>query len=196
VALDTRRESNHIQRELLRYQARIGEAVIWFEFDVDNSQFDRVYNEGGRFYRQGRAVATLWVDQGEAPEQYLPEGRRTVVTLRFAVAARTITEVGIGLQEAHGHRIYDRGLINEKWFDDRLNDVLYYDGRYWEVNNFQIRGRIREDNILGVTCTETYPEDEYTFDFPPAINWGLPVAPIDSGYGGGAYDSGPYGGDQ
>lgn len=165
--LDTRREAAHIQREFSRYQSKIGEAVIWFQFNVDTSQYDTVYDEGGRVYHAGIPVPTLWIDQGEAPEQYLPEGRRTVVTLRFAIAAKTIIEVGIGLVEAHGHRVYDRGLINEKWMDDRLNDILYYDGRFWEVNNFQIRGRIRQDTIVGVTCTETYPEDEYTWDFPP-----------------------------
>ena len=154
---------------MARYHNKIGENVVWFEFDVNNSQYDRVYDEGGRRYHIGRNVPTLWIDQGEAPEQYLPEGRRTVVTLRFAVWARAITEVGIGLQEAHGHRIYDHGLINSKWFDDRLNDICY-DGRFWEVNNFQIRGRIREDNIVGVTAAETYPEDEYIlWDFPPVV---------------------------
>jgi hypothetical protein len=168
--MDSRRESAHIQREFARYTNKIGEQVIWFEFDVDSTQYDRVYNEGFRRYRKGRNVPTLWIDQGEAPEQYLPEGRRTIVTLRFAVGARAITEVGIGLQEAHGHRVWDRGLINDSWFDDRLNDLCYYDGRFWEINNFQIRGRTQGlDNILGVTCTETYPEDEYTFDFPPTV---------------------------
>jgi hypothetical protein len=169
MALDSRRESNHIQREMARYHNKIGENVIWFEFDADSSQYDHVYDEGGRVYKRGINVPTLWIDQGEAPEQYLPEGRRNVVTLRFSVWARAITEVGIGLQEAHGHRIWDRGLIGAKWFDDRLNDIVYYDGRYFEVNNFQIRGRIREDTIAGITCTETYPEDEYIWDFPPPI---------------------------
>ena len=51
---------------------------------------------------------------------------------------------------------------------------MCYDGRYWEINNFQIRGRIREDTIVGVTATETYPEDEYTWDFPPITR---PVTP-------------------
>ena len=138
----------------------------------------------------------MWFDQGEAPEQYTAEGRRTVVTLRFAVGARTLTEVGIGILEAHGHRMYDRGLIKDKWFDDRLNDIVYYDGRFWEVTNFQIRARIREDNILGVTCTETYPEDEYTFDFPPFFRPTAPIPPQPplTGYGSLPYGSGPYGG--
>jgi hypothetical protein len=165
--IDTRREAAHIAREMARYHNTLGEAVIWFKFDTVNSHYDRVYNEGGKAWLRGLSVATLWIDQGEAPEQYLPEGRRPYVTLRFAVSAQAIMESGVGQQEAHGHRVWDAGLIQDFWMDDRNNDVVYYDGRYWEVSNFQIRGRIREDTVVGVTCTETYPEDEYTFDFPP-----------------------------
>jgi hypothetical protein len=115
------------------------------------------------------------------------------VTLRFAVSAWSIMESGVGRQEAHGHRVYDLGLIKNFWYDDRNNDVVYYDGRYWEVNNFQIRGRIREDTVVGVTCTETYPEDEYTFDFPPNTR-PVVIPPSTGGYGIGPYGSGPYGG--
>jgi hypothetical protein len=187
--IDTRREAAHIAREMERYHDQIGENVVWFKFDVTNSHYDRVYNEGGRTWHRGVNVPTLWIDQGEAPEQYLPEGRRPYVTLRFSVWARAISESGVGSQEAHGHRVSDPGLMKGFWYDDRNNDIIYYDGRYWEVNNFQIRGRIREDTVVGVTCTETYPEDEYTFDFPPNTR---PV--WTTGYGHGAYGSGPYGG--
>jgi hypothetical protein len=197
MAIDTRREIAHIQREFQRRQCETGEAVIWFMFDPDRTTYDDVYDEGFRRYKRGISVPGMWFDQGEAPEQYTAEGRRTVVTLRFAVGARTITEVGIGILEAHGHRVYDKGLIKDTFFDDRLNDIVYYDGRFWEVTNFQIRGRYREDTILGVTCTETYPEDEYTFDFPPAFRpTALPPQPQPEpgGYGSGPFGYGPYGG--
>lgn len=166
MPIDSRRETQHIQREMQRLHQQIGENVVWFKFDPQSSSYDTVYNEGGRRYLAGINVGVLWIDQGEAPEQYLGEGRRPVMNLRFAVAARAISEVGVGQQEAHGHRVWDSGLIKGDYFDDRLNDVVYYDGRYWEITNFQIRGRIREDQIVGVTCTETYPEDEFTFSFP------------------------------
>ena len=166
MPIDSRRETQHIQREMLRLQQQIGENVVWFKFDPDATTYDSVYNESGRRYLKGINVPVLWIDQGEAPEQYTSEGRRPVMSLRFAVQSRAISEVHIGTQEAHGHRIYDRGLIKGDYFDDRLSDVVYYDGRYWEITNFQIRGRIREDQIVGVTCTEIYVEDELTFDFP------------------------------
>lgn len=165
--IDTRREALHIQKEFQRYHQKVGESVVWFMFDTTNSSYNTVYDEGGRKYWPGILVPILWVDQIEPPEQVLPEGRRPVFALRFAVAARTMYETGIGVHESTGHRVWDPGLIKSTWFNDRVNDVLYYDGRYFEVSNFQIRGRIREDVIVGVSCTEVYPEDERTFDFPP-----------------------------
>lgn len=164
--IDPRRERDHIWREYGIYQNQVGESVVWFMFDTGASQYNDTYDEGGRQYMPGINVPILWVDQIEAPEQMLPEGRRVVASLRFAVSAQAMAEVQIGAQEAHGHRLWDPGWINEVWFNDRLNDILYYDGRYWECANFQIRGRIQDDVIVGVSCTETYPEDEFPFDFP------------------------------
>jgi len=166
--IDSRREANHIWKEFGRFQHQVGENVVWFCFDTANSQYDDVYDEGGRKYKPGLNVAVLWIDQVEGTEQYTPEGKRPSQSLRFAVAARMLYESGISDREAHGHRVWDAGLINETWFEDRLNDVVYYDGRYYEVVNFQIRGRIREDVIIGVTGTETYPEDDTVFDYTPA----------------------------
>ena len=191
--IDTRREAAHIACEMQRRHTEAGETIIWFKFDTVNSQYDRVYNEGGRCWLRGLTVPVLWIDQNEGPEQVMPEGRRPVITLRFAVSAWAIMESGVGQQEAHGHRVWDLGLIKNFWMDDRNNDIVYYDGRYWEVTNFQIRGRYREDTILGVTCTETYPEDEYTFDFPPAFRM---TPPTNTSYGASPYGFGPYGGKQ
>jgi len=165
--IDTRREARHIAEEFQRYQQKVGESVVWYRFDTQASGYNNVYDEGGRQYLSGLMVPILWVDQVEPPEQYLPEGRRAVHTVRFAVSARQMYESGLSITEATGHRSWDAGLIKGTWFDDRTNDILYYDGRYYEVMNYQIRGRIREDVIIGISCTETYPEDERMFDTLP-----------------------------
>ena len=191
--IDTRREAAKIDREFSRYHSQVGESVVWFPFDVHNSGYSGTYDEGGRAYLPGRLVPMLWVDQIEAPEQYVPEGKRPVQGLRFAVSAKAMYEVGLSDREAHGHRIWDAGLINNTWLDDRSNDICYYNGRYYEISNYQIRGRIREDVIIGVTCTETYPEDEYTFDYSPP-GTPVPPPPVVTPYGTGPYGSGPYGG--
>lgn len=169
--IDSRREVENIYRQLDRYQAQIGESVIWFKFDVDGSEYDRVYDEGNRVYLPGRPVPILWVDQIEATENYTPEGRRPTQRIRLAVSSRAINEAGIGAAEAHGGRTWDTKPLNDEdepqpWWDDRLNDVFYYDGRYYEVSNFQIRGRSRHDVIIGVSGIETQPDDERVFDLP------------------------------
>jgi len=164
--IDTRREVNHVFKEMNRYQNKIGEAVIWFKFDVDSS-YDSVYDEGGKNYLNGVAVPVLWVDQTEDAESYAAEGRRPTQRIRFACSARTIDETGIDSTEAHGGRLWDSKPVGKPWWDDRLNDIIYYDGRFYEITNFQIRGRARQDVVIGVSGIETQPEDERVWDMFP-----------------------------
>lgn len=164
--MDTRRETAHVFKEFGRYHNKIGEAVIWFKFDLD-SEYDDVYDETGRSFRPGVAVPVLWIDQIEDSENYSPEGRRPTQRVRFACSARSIGEAGIGSTEAHGGRLWDDKPEGKPWWDDRLNDIVYYDGRYYEISGFNIRGRARQDVIIGVTGIETQPGDELVFDLFP-----------------------------
>lgn len=176
MAIDVRREAGHVAREFTRYQNTIGESVLWFVFDVANSQYDSVYDEAYRQYRPGLKVPVLWVDQQEAGEDYSPEGRRPTQRLRFAVGARQLFEQGISVTESHHERISDQ-QINPVWREDRLNDIVYYDGRFYEISNFQIRGRLQgEDVVIGVSCIETKAADELNLDSVPAT-W-FPVPPL------------------
>lgn len=176
MAIDVRREAAHIGREFNRYQQTIGEALLWFCFDTSASQYDTVYDEAYRQYQPARKVPVLWVDQQEAGEDYSPEGRRPTQRLRFAVGARTLWECGISVTEAHGERISDQ-QVDPVWKDDRLNDMIYYDGRFYEVSNFQIRGRLQgEDVVIGVSCIETKPADELNLDSTP-LGW-FPAPPL------------------
>lgn len=168
MGVDPRREAHHIHKEFQRYQSRFGEAVMWFVFDTASSQYDSVYDEGFRQYQQAKKVPVLWVDQQEASEEYGPEGRRPTQRIRLAVGARTLWECGISVTEAHGNRIQDES-ISPVWKDDRLNDLLYYDGRFYSISNFQIHGRLQgEDVIIGISGIETYPSDEFNLDISPS----------------------------
>jgi hypothetical protein len=166
--IDTRREVNHVFKEMNRYQNKIGEAVIWFKFDLASS-YDSVYDEGGKNYLKGIAVPVLWVDQMEESEAYAAEGRRPTQRIRFACSARSIDETGIDSTEAHGGRLWDTKPSGKPWWDDRLNDLIYYDGRFYEISNFQIRGRARQDVVIGVSGIETQPEDERVWDMFPTV---------------------------
>lgn len=164
--MDVRREVNHVFKEFDRYQNKIGEAIIWFKFDLD-STYDSVYDENGKTYQQGVAVPILWVDQQEDPETYRPEGRRPTQRIRLAVSARSVNETGIGSTEAHGGRLWDLKPYGDPWWSDRLNDIFYYDGRFYEVSDFQIRGRARQDVVVGIAGIETQPSDDRIFDLFP-----------------------------
>lgn len=166
--IDTRRETAHIFKEFGRFQNKIGEGVIWFKFDLTSS-YDDVYDEGGKDYLPGIAVPVLWIDQIEDSENYSAEGRRPTQRIRFAVSARSVNETGIDATEAHGGRLWDVKPSGKPWWDDRLHDIIYYDGRFYEISNFSIRGRARQDVIIGVSGIETQPEDERVFDLFPTI---------------------------
>lgn len=178
MPIDARREQRHIWKEYKRFSGQIGEEILWFKFDMDGSSYDDIYDEGGKGYLPAIRCMALWVDQIEDPEQYSGEGRRPTQRLRFAVSGEELQLRGISTYEAHGASLgYLRpdapyppqpGRDAAPWLDDRLNDVVFYDNRFYSVSNFQIRGRLKNrDVIIGVAALELKPEDESVFDFFP-----------------------------
>jgi len=126
-------------------------------------------------------------------EDYAPEGRRPTQRCRLACSARAIYEAGISVTEVHGNRLGDTSP-STTWRRDRMNDLFWYDDRFYEVSGFQIRGRVQgEDVIIGVTGIESFQDDDMLLDFPPG--WiDVPVSPVAHPYGSGPYGVGPYGG--
>ena len=165
--MDTRREIREIWKHFMRYHDDIGEGLLYYRFDADESTYDRVYDEGFRRYHKAIRIPILWVDQSEAPEDYAPEGRRPTQRIRFAVSAQSMHEAGISVTEVHGNRIQDTSPSGV-WRRDRNHDIMYYDGRYYEVASYSIRGRVQgEDVIIGITGIETFPSDDMLMDFAP-----------------------------
>jgi hypothetical protein len=197
--MDTRREVREIFKHFTRYERDMGETVIYYAFDAELSNYDRVYDEGYRRYRQGIRIPFLWVDQSEAPEDYAPEGRRPTQRLRIAVSALRLFEAGISVSEAHGNRLGDVSP-STVWRYDRNHDIMLYDSRYYEVASYNIRGRVKgEDVIIGLTGIETFPSDDMIFDFTPgspapAPGPEPPEPGTAYGYGEAPYGLGPYGG--
>jgi hypothetical protein len=188
--MDTRLEVREIWKHFGRYHNDVGETLLYYKFDSEISAFDRVYDEGNRRYHTAVRIPILWVDQQEATEDYSPEGRRPTTRLRLSVSARDMYEAGVSVTEAHGNRLQDDSP-SDIWREDRVHDILYYNGRYWEVSAFQIRGRVKgEDVIIGISAIETFPGDDMIFDYVP----GSPLPVLPAGYGSGPYGSGPYGG--
>ena len=191
MTVDYRREVAYVWKQYNAFYATIGEEVIWFPFDTVESRYDDIYDEGSKTYKTGIRMPALWVDQVEDPEQYSAEGRRPTKRLRFAVSARSLQERGVATLDAHGRRMYDvppvapnpaqYGRPDSPWLDDRLNDVVFYDGRFFAVSDFQIRGRAKEmDLIIGVAALEVDMRDEGIWDqFPWNTPWGDPATRYD-----------------
>lgn len=171
--MDPRREVFEIHKHFTRYHRDIGEALIYYVFNADTSKYDEVYDEGFRHYNTGIRIPILWVDQAEAVEDYSPEGRRPTERCRCAVSSRDMHEAGISIVEAHGNRITDDSP-SEVWREDRMHDIFYYNGRFWEIAGFQIRGRVKgEDVIIGISGIETFLTDDMVLDFVPGAVGGI-----------------------
>jgi hypothetical protein len=195
--VDVRREARQIWKHFGRYQDTIGEALIYYRFDADNSQYDSVYDEGYRRYHTGVKVPILWVDQTEATEDYTSEGRRPTQRLRCAVSAREMHEAGFSVTEVPGNRLQDESP-SDIWRRDANNDIVWYDSRYYEISAYQIRGRLQgEDVIIGLTCIETFATDDMIFDYKPGTVPGPAPSPppelTPAGFGAGGFGDGPYG---
>ena len=165
--MDSRREVRQIWKHFGRYHQTIGEALLYYKFDAENSEYDSVYDEGFRRYHTGIRMPILWVDQMEAVEDYSAEGRRPTTRMRCAVSALSMYEAGISVTEVHGNQLTDESP-SEVWRQDRMHDIYWYDDRFFEVAGFQIRGRVQgEDVIIGISGIETFPADDALLDLLP-----------------------------
>jgi hypothetical protein len=198
--MESRREVAQIWKHFGRYQRDVGEAIIYYRFDGDTSVYDEVYDEGFRKYAKGIRIPILWVDQSEAVEDYSPEGRRPTERMRCAVSSRNMYEAGLSVTDAHGNMLTSESS-SEIWRHDRNHDLFYYNSRFWEVAGYQIRGRLKgEDVVIGIAGIETFLDDDMLLDYVPGGLGGVidsVVPPLTvSSYGMGPYGSGPYGGTQ
>jgi hypothetical protein len=172
--MEARREVAQIHKHFKRYHKDMGEGIIYYRFDADTSHYDNVYDEGFRRYHPGIRMGILWVDQMEAVEDYSAEGRRPTQRFRGAVSSRDMYEAGFSITETHGNQLTDLPP-NSIWRRDRMHDIFYYDNRYYEVSGFQIRGRVKgEDVIIGITGIETFPSDDMVLDYRPGTVPALP----------------------
>ncbi len=152
--MDTRRELAEIRRVGFEwYQSTLGEGVLWYEFDAENSRFGSVFEEGGRTYAKGVGVPVLWVIENEDDETNPPEGGRYSPTLRFAVDIAQLRRAGVSdVLDSERHQ----------------NDIVLYHRTLWTVNSFQIRGRMGGHSvIIGVECERVSPDEDFIFDNIP-----------------------------
>jgi len=151
--MDLRQEAEHIFGNGFDwYQSELGEVVFWHEFLSMQSAYNDTYDEGGRRYSAGLLVPALWVIVNEDRHRPTPEGRKPTEKLTCAISVRALQ---------------DPGISDPEDYTRRLNDLVRYDDRLWRVTDFNIRGRVPDSIIIGVTATQIFPDEEMTFDTMP-----------------------------
>lgn len=149
--MDDRRELAYAFRTYDRFTQGMGEEVEWWELDTTASSLHPVYDEpGNRVYKSPVRVTMIQIDETEPVEISGHEGRHSTGSIRASVTAKALREAGISATHASAPQ--------------HLNDVIYWNGRYFGVGSFQIRGRIRGDVVIGVSAVEVMEFEEYVYD--------------------------------
>lgn len=159
--MDTRVELDLIRKHYREYSRHAGEHVVWYEFlpfgaaaSASGSYFDHVYDEGisgtgGRKYKNGVVVPVLMITETEDQKRSIPEGRQPVEVVNFVASIDEFRRAGI---------------TDPFEYKQHLNDLFIYDGRYFTVTSYKVRGRARDDIIIVVEGLEIYMNQEYPFD--------------------------------
>lgn len=151
--MDLRREAKFFNRTVRRYQSTIGEAVVWYQYDI-TSAYHPVYNEGpDRKWLAPIVVPVMHVVEIEDSERDTPEGRQPTQRISFDLLAQTAQQVG---------------FVDPRSSAPHLNDIVAYDGRYYELRVYQDQGRMRQDLIVHVEGVEVFLSEEYNFDTFPS----------------------------
>lgn len=159
--MDARRELGLIRKNYKQYHRHVGEFVTWFEFTpfaVGGSTYDDVYDEGptgsgGRTYSPGIIVPVLMVTETEDTKRAIPEGRQPVQVTNIVMSIEDMRTAGVN---------------NPFEYQRHLNDMFFYDARYYSVSMYRVRGRAKDDVLVVVEGIEVYVDEEMVNDPGPA----------------------------
>lgn len=161
--MDYRRELGLIRKHYRQYQKDHGETVVWYQFQPfgttpTSSVYDDVYDEGilgsgGKKYKTGIVLPVLMVTEQEDQKRAIPEGRQPV----------EITNLIISIEDMRA-----AGVDQPFEYRQRLNDIFLYDGRYFSVQSYRVRGRLKDDVLAVIEGIEIYINQEMPFDPGPS----------------------------
>ena len=169
-----RTEHSLIDKHIRQHNREAGEGLLWFEFAPlataasAGSVYDDVYDEGvpgdgGRAYNAAKSIPTIYVYEFE--DQFTPrdEGRQTVQNIRAAFLYTDLVRAGLTFPEQSRYH---------------LSDILYYNGRYYRINDYHVRGKLPASVVVGIIGFEIYIDQEMPFDPGPSaplvVDWGWP----------------------
>lgn len=162
--MDVRRELDLINKHFMAHYKTAGATIVWYEFKPlasaasAGSVYDDVYDEGnpstgGRSYNTGVVLPVLLAVENEDQRRAIPEGRQVVQTVDLFIPYRAMHEAGIS-------DVYE--------YRQHLNDIFLYDGRYYSIYNYRVRGRLRDEVFLLVSGYEVYIDEEMINDPGPS----------------------------
>lgn len=162
--MDVRRELGLIRKQHRHHTRNYGESIVYFEFLPATSpaslgtQYDDVYDEGiagvgGRRYATGVVVPVVRAEETEDQRRAIPEGRQPVQTLQITATIEDFRSAGIS---------------DPYEYQRHLNDVFLYDGRYYGISMYRVRGRASDDVLVLLSGFEIYINQEMPFDPGPS----------------------------
>lgn len=160
--MDVRRELDIIHKHFRRHHKVANETVVWYEFNTlgsasVNSIYDDVYDEGirgtgGKSYKDGVVIPIMLGSENEDQKRSIPEARQPVQTMDIFVSIKDLRDAGISTP-------YE--------YRDHLNDIFLYDGRYYSVYDYKVRGRLKDDIFVLISGQETFINQEFLNDPGP-----------------------------
>jgi hypothetical protein len=92
------------------------------------------------------------ITESEDTKRAIPEGRQPVEIVNLVASVADFR---------------DAGIENVFEYREHLNDMFLYDGRYFSVMSYRVRGRLRDDILVVVEGLEVYINQEMPFDPGP-----------------------------
>jgi hypothetical protein len=154
--MDSRTERSLINKHARRHSRRLGYSLLWYEFLSfgEGSEYDDIYDTGpagpeGRSYSTGVSVPILHFDEIEDEARAVPDGRQPVQNIIVKLLMDDMIKVG----------------VKTPWeYEKHLNDIFYFDGRYYSVYRYRARGALKGEVIVLVQGIEIFPDQDYVFD--------------------------------
>lgn len=139
----------HTNRQISRFQRKVGAQVLWYEFDKENTETDDLYDEGsstgGRMWKTPRRIPVYSVIRTEGAEVPGAEGQYTVDSIHFSALLEQLRR--FGLSEPFNAQKH-------------INDRIVWDNFVWEIRRYQIQGRLQEyETTVGVDATKVTPDE-------------------------------------
>jgi hypothetical protein len=160
--MDVRRELGHINNHFRRHKEVAGLTVVWYEFvplgsASVNSVYDDVYDEGirgagGKKYKPGVVLPVLLASENEDERRAIADGRKPTQTMSLFIPMK-------GMKDA--------GLYQPWEYQNHLNDMFVYDGRFYNIYSYKVRGVIKDEVFVLVDGYETFVGEELVNDPGP-----------------------------